>query len=117
MRVALVAVACLVASTALAQDPAPARAPDPTPPTEAELSRAVARLLARHADASACQPPTVEGGELRYECRVTECPGACQVVEHFVVLAYRRGRFVRLSDRREHRGDTGACGCCMDGYE
>lgn len=125
MRALLIAVACLLASTALAQDPAPpptsapapAPVPGPAPPTEAELTRAVARLLARHSDASACQPPTVEGSELRYTCTDRECPGACQVVDHIVVIAYRRGHFRRLSDRREHRGDTGACGCCIDGYE
>ena len=120
----------LVATTALAQEAPPSSAPPspppvsappssgPTPPTQEALTTAVHRYVSPHLDATACQPPTTAAnGELRYECRETECPGACQVVEHIVVLGYRRGRFRRISERREHRGDTGACGCCIDGYE
>jgi len=82
-------------------------------PERAALTRAVRRLVSPQADADACRPMAPVGVEQRFECHVTECPGACQVVDVVTVLGLRRGRFRRVSQERVRRGDTGACGCCM----
>jgi len=82
-------------------------------PERAALTRAVRRLVSPQADADACRPMAPVGAEQRFECHVTECPGACQVVDVVTVLGLRRGRFRRVSQERVRRGDTGACGCCM----
>lgn len=71
------------------------------------------RLHVSTAEASACREVPAVRGEARWECRTTECPGACQVVHLVTVLGERNGRFRRVSQDRQRRGDTGECGCCM----
>jgi hypothetical protein len=77
------------------------------------LDDAVRRYVSSSASAAGCRRLSPVSGENRWECRDTECPGACQVVEHVVVLGERNGTWRRVSERREHMGDTGACGCCL----
>ena len=76
------------------------------------LARAVRRFVARDADPSRCVQIGSVGREHRYECRETECQAACGVVHVITVLGERRGRWRRVSQRREDLGDTGECGCC-----
>ena len=90
-----------------------ARADEPVAPTRAALDRAVRQHVDPHADADACLPAVTVGSELHFECHRTDCPGNCQVVHVITVLAFRGGRFRRVSQREESRGDTGECGCCL----
>jgi hypothetical protein len=80
------------------------------------LDDAVQRYLSPYAEPSACVAMGAAGGEHRWECRYTECPGGCQVVHLVVVLGERNGTWRRVSERRDRVGDTGECGCCLDGF-
>lgn len=101
------------AARANAQDPVPdAGTAPPADTNRAALTRAVQRFVDPNSDADVCRPIDPVRGEQRFECRVTECPGGCQVVQVVTVLGLRRGRYRRVSQERVRRGDTGACGCC-----
>lgn len=78
-----------------------------------DLDEAVRRFHDPHGSAASCAAQPAVSGEARWRCSATECPGACQVVERVTVIGERNGRFRRVSQERLHRGDTGACGCCM----
>jgi hypothetical protein len=103
VRAIAVALVVLLASSARA---------DPTP----GLARAVRRWVSPQADPASCAPVAPVGGEARWECTTTECPGSCMVVHVITVLGVSGGRWRRVSQRRDRIGDTGECGCCLEGF-
>lgn len=92
-------------SQAFAREPASPR------PSEQELREAVQRLLGTRQDPRRCQ--VIERDtQYRIECRNTECR-TCNVTHVITTLIRKHGTWVIATTRREPRGDTGECGCCM----
>ncbi len=109
----VVAVACgvtLVQATLARADDPPARS------APASLTPIDQRLLGPDVTNDSCRPIAAVGGEDRYACSMTECPGACQVVRVEVIVGVRRGRGRVVSRTRRRVGDTGECGCCTEAF-
>lgn len=98
--------------------PAPIQADDPPAVRSApsSLTPIVQRLLGPGVTNESCRPLASVRGEERYACSMTECPGACQVVHVEVIVGVRRGHGRVVSRTRRGVGDTGECGCCMEGF-
>ncbi len=80
-------------------------------PSEQEMIETVRRLLGPKQDPRRCQ--VVQRATLySIECRNTECH-ACDVTHVITTLKRKNGTWIVGSTRRERRGDTGECGCCM----
>lgn len=96
---------CMLLKQALAAEPAVER------PTQGEIRDAVRRLLGPKQEISLCHlAPRAHGYNI--ECSRTECH-SCNVTHVITTLIRKEGRWLIAGTRRERRGDTGECGCCM----
>jgi hypothetical protein len=87
------------------------RAPQAPRPTDPEVRQVVRRLLGKATNLQRCQV-IPSGSSYVIECSKTECR-ACNVTHVVTTLRQQDGQWAVAGSRRERRGDTGECGCCM----